>query len=355
MERKVVSIIGHFGGGEFFLDGQTVKTKILYEELSQATEWEIQKVDTYYKKSNPVKLLWQTLGALWKSKDIIVLLSGNGMKCYFPVLYFVAKLFGTRVYHDVIGGNLSEYVEKNWAFKKYLNSFQVNWVETNSMKVKLEAQGVNNVVVMPNFKRLSLVSVEEAVEAVKYVPPYRFCTFSRVMREKGIEDAVAAIESVNLKYGKTLCTLDIYGKVDPGYEERFVEIKSRFTDAVSYCGVVDFRRSVETLKDYYALLFPTFWDGEGFAGTIIDAFSAGLPVIATDWNCNGEIISNGVDGILYPSEKSSTLENAIEWIITDPEKTAEMRRRCVEKAELYLPEKHVSEIVKYIERGMSRG
>ena len=52
--KKRIAIIGHFGGKEDFLDGQTVKTKILYEELKHATDWEIKKVDTYYKSKNPL-------------------------------------------------------------------------------------------------------------------------------------------------------------------------------------------------------------------------------------------------------------------------------------------------------------
>ena len=34
--KKTVGIIGHFGGKKVFLDGQTIKTKILYEELRNA-------------------------------------------------------------------------------------------------------------------------------------------------------------------------------------------------------------------------------------------------------------------------------------------------------------------------------
>lgn len=53
MKRKIkIGIIGHFGGKENILDGQTIKTKILHEELSKAIDWEIMKVDTYYKKES---------------------------------------------------------------------------------------------------------------------------------------------------------------------------------------------------------------------------------------------------------------------------------------------------------------
>ena len=51
--------------------------------------------------------------------------------------------------------------------------------------------------------------------------PYRFCMFSRVMPEKGVEDAMRAIRHVNEKNGKTVAVLDIYGPIENQYDERF--------------------------------------------------------------------------------------------------------------------------------------
>ena len=48
MKNKKISIIGHFGGNENILDGQTIKTKILYDELKNATDWKIKKVGAAY-------------------------------------------------------------------------------------------------------------------------------------------------------------------------------------------------------------------------------------------------------------------------------------------------------------------
>ena len=107
--NSTISIIGHFGGNENFLDGQTVKTKILYEELKSKTDWNIIKVDTYYKRTRPIKLVVQTLNALIKSNYIIILLSKNGMKFYFPILYWSSKIFKKNIYHDVLGGTLDKY------------------------------------------------------------------------------------------------------------------------------------------------------------------------------------------------------------------------------------------------------
>lgn len=346
-KNKKIGIIGHFGGKENILDGQTIKTKILYNELDEATNWKIIKVDTYYKKKNPIKLLFDTFKCLFSTKDIIVLLSGNGMRFYFPLLSFFSRKFDTRVYHDVIGGNLDLYVSKYPRFEEYLNSFQVNWVETDGMKKRLEKQKIENCEVMPNFKRLPIVSND--VTKMNFSEPYCFCIFSRVMKEKGIEEAIKTIEEINEEAGRTVCKLDIYGRIDDGYVKRFDEILQRVTSAICYKGMVPYDKSVDAIKDYYALLFPTYWNGEGFPGTILDAFSAGIPVVATDWNCNGEIVDDGINGILYPNEEIKTLKEAIQFLMNNVRIVGIMKENCIESAKKFQPDKYIKNIIDMIE------
>lgn len=344
--KKKIGIIGHFGGNRKFLDGQTIKTKILYDELINTTDWEIIKVDTYYKKNNPIKLLKDTLLCLFSVKNIVILLSGNGMKFYFPLLYFFSKYFHKKIYHDVIGGNLDKYIEKYPNFRKYLNSFEVNWVETEGLKKKILNQKVTNCEVIPNFKRLPIVNEEMLYK--EFTGSYRFCIFSRVMKEKGIEEAIKAIEKINEEAGRIICNLDIYGRIDEGYAKYFDELLQRVTSAVCYKGMVPYDKSVDVIKDYYALLFPTYWSGEGFPGTIVDAFSAGIPVIATDWNCNSEIVNNGINGILYPSKEIKSLKEAIISLIRNKNKIIEMKKQCIETAKKYQPDKYIKQIIEEI-------
>ena len=342
-----IAIIGHFGGKENITDGQTVKTKILYDELSKTSRCHIKTVDTYYKKSRPISLLLQVVFTLITTKKIIILLSGNGMKFFFPLLFVSSKIFHTEVYHDVIGGNLDKYIADNNKFVKYLNSFKKNWVETENLRRRVEAYGVTNCDVIPNFKRLRTVNVENLKKQDD--PPFRFCTFSRVMKEKGIEDAIDAVECINNENNAIICTLDIFGLIDSGYSEAFKNKLSESSKAIRYCGVVDFDKSVETICDYYALLFPTKWRGEGFPGTIVDALSAGLPVIATDWNSNKELIHNMVNGIIYPNSELQSLIECIRWIISHPVEHKLMREKCIQFAVQYQPDAYIEKIIKEIE------
>lgn len=345
--KKRVAIIGHFGGKEGFLDGQTVKTRTLYDELNKKTNWDIQRVDTYWKSTRPIKLLFQTLFALITRKDVIVLLSGNGMKAFFPFLYWFTRHFQVRVFHDVIGGNLDQYITNNPKFRKYLNSFVVNWVETNSLSERLKTCGINNCVVIPNFKRLCILPSEKI--KTSFSEPYKFCTFSRVMKEKGIESAISAIERINRHNKRTVCLLDIYGVIDQGYGERFRKVINDSSQAIKYCGSVPYQKSVETISEYFGLLFPTYWKGEGFPGTIIDAFSAGIPVIASDWAYNSELVVNGINGMVYSMESGENLDRAIMQLIDIPPKELKtIRENCIRSAEKYQPDVYIEAIINSI-------
>ena len=76
------------------------------------------------------------------------------------------------------------------------------------------------------------------------------------------------------------------------YKERFAHLINQNKDFVEYKGVANYNQTVDVLKNYFALLFPTYFHGEGFAGCIIDAFFAGIPIIATDWLYNKDIVKD---------------------------------------------------------------
>lgn len=335
---KNIGIIGHFGGNMNFCDGQTVKTKnvkSLLEDYGRITTF---CVDTYLVKHHKILLFFKTILCLFKCRDIVILLSVNGMKFYLPFLYWVNKLFKRRIYHDIIGSELIEIVKENPKFVKYLNALEVNWFEYLSGAEQLKSSGVKNVEVLPNCKKIAAIPFTAITPYVSVDNCYEFCTFSRVTEAKGITDAIDAIVSINEKYQKTVVRLDIYGPIEEAYRPKFEKLIYDHSACISYKGIIDSQTSVDTLKKYYALLFPTKWPGEGFPGTILDSYSSALPVLATDWNANREIIINAQTGIIYPSEIAQDLSEAIEWSISNPDNINSMKEACRREYEKYKPE-----------------
>ncbi len=333
MKRQKVAVIGNFALKEMSFNGQTIKTRILAEEIErQCPQYIVRKIDTYDYVSNPIKLAINILHGFFECKDIIILLSRNGRKVLFPLFYYLSKIFHRNIWHNVIGAASYELVKQNPSWVRYLNSFKSNWVELNGLAAKLRTLGVTTVSVLPNFKRLDTVDSKDLQKETK--PPFRFCTFSRVEPMKGIEDAINAIKMVNMNIGTTIATIDIYGQIEKGQESWFDELLKDQPSSINYCGVADYDKSVKILKDYFMLLFPTRYTTEGFPGTIIDAYAAGLPVIASQSN---ELVDNDVTGWTYASSSLDELVTCIEKAIAASEKVNEMRLECTERAKMYQP------------------
>lgn len=340
-----VSVLGHFGRGETLLNGQTVKTKIITEELQRSLGREqVLKIDTHGGWKTLVKAPFQTISALKNSRNILIFPAQNGLRVYAPLLSFFRRFFrGRKLHYVVIGGWLPQFLTKRKGLAKSLKKFDGIYVETNTMKTALETQGFENVFVMPNCKKLTVLAEEDLVFPDK--EPLRLCTFSRVMREKGIEDAVRAVTEANKSLGRTAFSLDIYGQVDENQTEWFEKLQKTFPDFVRYGGAIPFDRSVETLKNYFALLFPTYYEGEGFAGTLIDAFSAGVPVMASDWKYNTELVNEKV-GYIFKTRDTDALCELLKAAAKDPTNMLEKRKHCLREAEKYT----VAETVKILKK-----
>lgn len=344
---KKVCVIGHFGFGKELLNGQTIKTKIVTEELErQLGKKQVMKIDTHGGVKSLLKMPFQTFSALKKCDNIIIFPAYNGLRIITPVLSLENKLFHRKLHYAVIGGWLPNFVENRRVLKNLLQHFDHIYVETSTMKKALKKQGFKNIVIMPNCKKLHILEESELVYNTS--EPYKLCTFSRVMKEKGIEDAINAVKAVNKKMGRIVYELDIYGQVDSEQIEWFEALKKTFPEYVRYKGLVPFDKTVDVVKKYYLLLFPTFYEGEGFAGTIIDAFAAGVPVIASNWKYNSELVSNQETGIIVEPHNIIELSNKLEWALYNRHVCISMKLNCIQIASNYKPNKVVQVLMSYL-------
>jgi glycosyltransferase involved in cell wall biosynthesis len=254
-----------------------------------------------------------------------------------------------NIHYVVVGGWLPTFLSDRRKLVNHIASFIGVYVQTKSMVELLEKQGIHNSIYMPNCKKMEPITSDELV--IEFSEPYNVCTFSRIIAEKGIKEAVEAIEKVNETLGRKCYCLDIYGDIESQFEDEFRYIISKSSNCIKYLGAVNFNESKIVLKEYFALLFPTYYDGEGFPGTFIDAFSAGLPVIASDWMYNNEIICDGETGYIYKlrENKADGLIEILMKIAEKPDAIIEMRKRCLLEAEKYKPQKALAGLLSRLE------
>ena len=330
-----LALIGHMGGNHTFLDGQTVKTRMLFDALAAQGVTPF-VLDTYLLKKNPLLFMGKFAYSICTCSHYLLVVSLRGRKFFFPLLYIASKIFKKKIYHIGIGGRLADEVPMHKPWKKYLSSFEANWVEAHQLVRRLHEQGITNAAYLPNFKDLQILRNEELIYTTK--EPFAFCTFSRVMKEKGIEDAIAAVSQLNTQAGRTVATLDIYGQIDAAYQEEFKKLQATFPPYITYKGAVEANRSVEVLKNYFVLLFPTQFQREGIPGTIIDAFCAGIPVIARRWAYCDEMITHQRTGLIYDFDKPQELYTLLAYAVAHPQELNALKPFCLQEAQKYTPQ-----------------
>ena len=348
-----VGICGHFGIGKELVNGQTDKTKAVYKALAKSLgEENITILDTCGWQKNPVKMLNSCRKLLSECENVIMMPARKGFKIFPSVFNTLNTVYSRKLHYVVVGGWLADRLKSNPSLIPPIKKLDCVYVELEQMKEELNALGIENAVYMPNFRETNALFPEELIYSTS--EPYRLCTFSRIMRNKGIEEAADAVRYVNNKLGRTVYTLDIFGKVEPEYAERFSELCGEFENYITYRGFIESEASTQELKNCFALLFPTVCEGEGFAGTIVDAFAAGVPVIATDWHYNADIIRHLVDGMVYDSAKPELLGKILLETAKNPDTLNQMKLNCLGRAAHFNADEAVITLIKNLGYGTER-
>lgn len=335
---KPICVCGHFAFGKNKLNGQTIKTIITSQELAKAIgEGNMMYVDTagiHCMLMLIPRLFWAAL----KCNHILIFPARKGLRVIIPILAFLRLFLSFKTHHLVIGGWLAGVLAERPSLEKmYAKVVTYIYVETSVLGQALKERGYSQTVLMPNFKNLKILEPKELPD---FIPndPLRVCTFSRVMEQKGIDEAVWAVTRANEKLGRAAYSLTVYGPVERGEEEWFEKLQSNMPDCAKYGGVVPYDKSTEVLQGSFALLFPTHFYTEGVPGTLIDAYASGVPVIASRWESFADVVAEGETGYGYAMGEADALCKMLIDFAQHPDKVLSLRANCIDKAKDFLPQ-----------------
>jgi len=346
--KKKIGIVGHFAVGKNNNDGQTVKTQNLYRELERTYgKKNIQIIDTCNWKKHPFKLLFNCFEMAKNCENIIILPAKNGVKVFVPLFNFINKRSKIQLHYVLIGSWLYDLVCADNKLISNLKKFNGIYVENSTLLKKLKTLNLENVFLMYNFKDIKPISKDKIKLTKDKI--IKTCIFSRIMREKGVEDAISCIQQISSEHKNIKIALDIYGPIDKKYENDFLKICNEFPSNIKYCGVIDNRKTVETLKNYDLLLFPTHFKTEGIPGTILDAYASGVPVLASKWENYKEII-NEETGVVFEINNNKDFYEKLEALITNTDKINDLKLGALKKYEEYSPNKAIKVLIENIER-----
>lgn len=319
-----ILFIGDCGNFKNTSNGVYAKNIQLFNRLKEVFVT-LKHVNTNNWKKNPSVLL-NVLRSIWQYRKKDIIISLNTYSSYKLIKIVKRLLPSIRLNYFVIGGILPNFISQLEMKQRECYSI-VKWfmVESQEMKRKMELLGYKNVIHIPNFKKIAYIPEKSTETSV----PFRFVFLSRIIPEKGCDLIMEATRRINKEIGEDKFLVHFYGKVDDSYESQFLKTINEIPNA-EYKGFLNLAdvSNYDVLASYYAMLFPTFWKGEGFPGILIDAMIAGTPVIASEWGYNTEIIENGTTGIIIKSKNVDELANAMNSFICNHSKVAEMTRHC---------------------------
>ncbi len=166
---------------------------------------------------------------------------------------------------------------------------------------------------LKNLKRIEKKPVTPGEGALKLL------YVGRLVPEKGVHVAIEATRIVKCQMGVEHLILDIYGDGDAGYIEHLrTTIKEHgLEDTVKVKGPLPHEDMIEAYGRYRILLVPSIWE-EPFGIIILEAFSRGLPVIATRTGGIPEIIEDGKTGLLVPPNDPLEMAKSVKRLSDNP-------------------------------------
>ena len=151
------------------------------------------------------------------------------------------------------------------------------------------------------------------------------CTVGRMAKQKGYPFLIKALTQILPRFPSI--RLLIVGGSGVARESNEREVRQLvqtlgLEQAVHFLG---WREDVGTLlnaSDIFVL--PSLW--EGFGLTLVEAMSAGKPVVATRVDAIPEVVADGETGILVPPAEHEALAEAIMALLANPDRAAMMGR-----------------------------
>lgn len=333
---KKLAVIGQYGTGPKYLTGQAVKTVFITDWMKRRYgEDQIEIVNTYGWKKHPVRLVRSIAKAMKDCSNVMIFPAPHGVKVFPSLVSSLNRFYRKRTFFIVIGGWLADFLKKHGHIRRATKKFYGVCAETKSLVEDLKAIGIDSSWYLPNCRDYVEIPTTKDIKE-----PLHVCTYSRVTKTKGMADAVQTVRKANAILGKDVFFLDVFGAVDGSYKDDFEKLCEENKDVMAYAGTRNADQTLETLKDRFALLFPTYYEGECFAGTVLDAFLSRTPIIANDWKFNSEVIRDREDGFLYPFRNTDEAAGILVSLYRDPGLYERIQEGCKESAV-----KHSSDVV----------
>jgi glycosyltransferase involved in cell wall biosynthesis len=166
----------------------------------------------------------------------------------------------------------------------------------------------------------------------------------RLVPEKGVRTLLAALASTDPRVS---CRIAGSGPLEG-------EVRAAAGDGIVPLGQLDRASVLHELHAARAVVVPSTWY-EGFPIVLVEAFAAGVPVIASRIGSLAELVEDGRTGILVEPGDAADLGRALAWSHDHPDEMRAMGLNARQRYEAcYTPEVNYGQLMAVYARAISR-
>lgn len=325
MKNKLI-FIGPVMQGQIPYGGDVTKNQLFLTRFNEVFD-KVFVVDTINWKKRPWILLQMFCYLAFVRNAKVVVSCEVSSAVVLEMLYYIR--LQKNVFYWVVGSGFPRRIKEGALNANHYKYLKKIIVQSPEMVIDLKYSGLENAIYIPNSKPIYDIEIHSVNDE-----KIQFVFLSRILPTKGVDLIIDCSRRLNeIRYG------DKYSIVFYGNYDRYPEFiqNIRQNKNIEYKGILDLTKKAgyETLSKYDVMLFPTFYDGEGFPGVVIDAFISGLPVLSSDWHCNKDIIVNGKTGFIVPPKDENALFEKMKYIIDHISSIDDMRITCQKEAKKY--------------------
>lgn len=341
---KKILIVCHLVEGRF--DGQQSKINDV-KAAFEKSGFDIEILN--YGTKSPFTILFPSFKAIKHNKNILVM--PGGKRALFLYTFLSGFFKNKNFYYLSIGGWVTDLMQRKSNRRKLKNLRKFKSIVLQNKKTidVFKKYGFNNVFFIPTFSSRHPLTDDQFKQSLidfENREKINFCFFARIDETKGIFEACQSVKKLTSEGFDV--SLDIYGQI----QDKTItnKLEECLDDNIQYLGVIH-NDIIETLSSYYCMLFPTYYRGEGMAHSIVESFMAGLPVIATDWRFNSELIENGKTGFLIDIEDlGNNLYKQMVYVVQNKKQICEMRNNCFSKSKQFDSDDVLTPFIDFVKR-----
>ena len=249
-----------------------------------------------------------------------------------------ANLNGIREFYPLIAGVGSVFLGDS-PKQKLIRSILVTEYKLGMRRApKIFFQNRDDLKVFTDYKILpehkAVMLHGSGVNVEKFTPtplPERpgFLCISRLIRDKGVVEYLEAARKLHKSRPDARCVL--VGPFDTNPSAIQPQELQGYIDDGSVIYVGEQKDVQPYLRECTCYVLPSYH--EGTPKTVLEAMACGRPTITTDAPGCRETVTDGVNGYLVPVKDVDAIVRAMEKILDDPEKNAEMAQAARRIAE----------------------